>query len=171
MMIAQRRKDDGLYQTRADISLLDYHANDRALAEGLRFANGAGMQLSEALNDETLGYFPQTSLEQIIRSVLQQLLDSGATLPQPAPAKQAVVSIAQNKSGPIPADLGLTPRETEVLRVLAQGKSNKEIGRVLNIAESTVKIHTRAVCGKLNVARRAEAIVAVNRMGLVLEAS
>ena len=61
----------------------------------------------------------------------------------------------------------LTSRELEVLRLLAEGKSNKAIGATLAIAEVTVKSHVRAVFTKLNVLSRTEAIAVANRTGLL----
>ncbi len=61
----------------------------------------------------------------------------------------------------------LTPRETEVLRLVAEGKSNKEIGSALDVAEGTVKVHVNHILGKLGVAGRVEAILVAARRGLV----
>lgn len=61
----------------------------------------------------------------------------------------------------------LTAREHEVLRLLAQGLSNKEIARRLAISEHTVKFHINAVLGKLGAQSRTEAVVLAMRMGLV----
>jgi len=61
----------------------------------------------------------------------------------------------------------LTMRELAVLRLLADGKSNKEIGAALNIAESTVKVHLTHLFEKLDVSSRTEAIAAAARRGLV----
>jgi DNA-binding NarL/FixJ family response regulator len=61
----------------------------------------------------------------------------------------------------------LTDRELEVLQLLAQGKSNKEIGAKLFISEFTVKGHLRSIFTKLNVLSRTEAITAATRRGLV----
>ena len=60
----------------------------------------------------------------------------------------------------------LTERETEVLRLLAQGKSNKEIARTLNIAEQTVKSHVSHVLDKLDVPSRTQAALYAMRSGL-----
>lgn len=67
---------------------------------------------------------------------------------------------APSKSG-----LGdLTPREGDILRLLAQGQSNKEIARILGISDGTVKLHVKAVLRKLNVGSRVEAaVIAVER--------
>jgi len=65
------------------------------------------------------------------------------------------------------ASESLTGRELEVLQLLAQGKSNKEIGIKLFISEFTVKGHLRNIFAKLNVLSRTEAISAATRRGLV----
>jgi two-component system NarL family response regulator len=65
------------------------------------------------------------------------------------------------------SDQDLTPREREVLRVLAAGKSNKEIGAIFNISEATVKVHVTHILEKLHVSCRAEAITAAAKRGLV----
>ncbi len=62
---------------------------------------------------------------------------------------------------------GLTAREREVLRRLALGLTNREIGDALCISEETVKTHVASVLGKLQVENRAQAIVQALRRGLV----
>lgn len=73
---------------------------------------------------------------------------------------------------PSPADQPLleplTPRELEVLRRLADGLSNKQIGRQLAISEHTVKFHVNAIMGKLGAQSRTEAVVRATRSGLIL---
>jgi len=61
----------------------------------------------------------------------------------------------------------LTSREIDVLKLLARGRSNKEIGADLFISETTVKSHMRSIFGKLDVMSRTEAIAAANRRGLI----
>ena len=61
----------------------------------------------------------------------------------------------------------LTPREREVLALLAEGLSNKAIADRLDISEHTAKFHVNAVLAKLGVQRRTEAVVRAARMGLV----
>jgi DNA-binding NarL/FixJ family response regulator len=59
----------------------------------------------------------------------------------------------------------LTSREQEILRILMQGDSNKEIGRKLFISEKTVKSHLNSIFKKLNVRRRLEAILCAIKQG------
>jgi LuxR family maltose regulon positive regulatory protein len=61
----------------------------------------------------------------------------------------------------------LSPRELEVLRLIAQGLSNREIGERLFLALSTVKGHTRIIFDKLQVQRRTEAIARARQLGLL----
>jgi DNA-binding NarL/FixJ family response regulator len=61
----------------------------------------------------------------------------------------------------------LTPRETEVLRLLARGLSNKEIGATLVIGEKTVKTHVSSILSKLGVPSRTQAALYAVHIGLV----
>jgi NarL family two-component system response regulator LiaR len=61
----------------------------------------------------------------------------------------------------------LTPREMDVLRLLAQGHSNKEIARSLHLVEETVKFHVRHILAKLGVQSRTQAVLAAIRLGIV----
>lgn len=62
----------------------------------------------------------------------------------------------------------LTPREMEVLNLLAEGLANKHIAKRLGISEHTVKFHITAIMGKLGAQSRTEAVVRATRAGLVL---
>ena len=61
----------------------------------------------------------------------------------------------------------LTPREMDVVRLLAEGHGNKGIGAKLGVTENTVKFHVNAVFGKLGVQSRTEAVTRAVRLGLV----
>ena len=61
----------------------------------------------------------------------------------------------------------LTPREWEVLQLLAEGLTNKAIAKQLNISRHTVKFHVNAILGKLNAQSRTEAVVRATRSGLL----
>jgi two-component system, NarL family, response regulator LiaR len=65
----------------------------------------------------------------------------------------------------------LTERETEVLRFLALGKTNKEIALALHISETTVKSHVSSILSKLGVPSRTQAALYAVRIGLVAEGS
>lgn len=64
-------------------------------------------------------------------------------------------------------DESLTGREEQILKLLAEGKSNRAIGQALFITESTVKSHLKSLFAKLDVTSRAEAVALAARRGLV----
>jgi two-component system NarL family response regulator len=61
----------------------------------------------------------------------------------------------------------LSQREIDVLKLMAQGKSNKEIGSALFISEGTVKSHVKGIFAKMNVISRTEAVATATRRGLI----
>ena len=87
-------------------------------------------------------------------TVTRRLISEFSRLRPAAPARSAAVA-------------GLTPRETEVLRLLAEGLSNPEIAGRLVITEETVKTHVSRVLHKLALRDRAQAVVIAYESGLV----
>ncbi|MEP0913903.1 response regulator transcription factor [Leptolyngbya sp. GB1-A1] len=67
-----------------------------------------------------------------------------------------------------PATAPLTPREMEVLQMIAEGMSNKTIARRLHLSEHTIKFHISSIFSKLQVSSRTEAVIAGTRLGLIL---
>ena len=61
----------------------------------------------------------------------------------------------------------LTPRQLEILSLIARGRSNKEIAFALSIRERTVKFHVAALFERLNTSSRTEALIVALRLGLV----
>jgi DNA-binding CsgD family transcriptional regulator len=97
----------------------------------------------------------------------------------PALASRARISLyeaaATDRGTPLPianraeaelARLGLTPREIEVLAVVADGRTNRQIAEILFIAEKTAAIHVSHILGKLGAANRVEAAATAYRLGL-----
>jgi DNA-binding NarL/FixJ family response regulator len=90
----------------------------------------------------------------------------GLTVLTPAQAESMlnISAIPQNIDALIEA---LTPRELQVLRIMAQGLVNKEIAEQLGISEHTAKFHVASILGKLGAATRAEAVAVGIRKGLI----
>jgi len=63
--------------------------------------------------------------------------------------------------------LNLTKREVDVIQLLAQGRSNKDIARRLNITEGTAKTHVKSILTKLDAISRTEAVAVAHKRGLV----
>jgi two-component system nitrate/nitrite response regulator NarL len=83
------------------------------------------------------------------------------------PSLPAPVLSPKDPSSPMLVE-ELTPRELEVLDLLAEGLSNKAIAHRLSISDHTVKFHVNAVMGKLGAQSRTEAVVRATRLGLIL---
>ncbi|HEX2084341.1 MAG TPA: response regulator transcription factor, partial [Solirubrobacteraceae bacterium] len=86
-------------------------------------------------------------------------------------ARRARLRLGEEQEGregpPAPADeLGLTAREREVLSLLAQGRTNREIGEALFMAEKTASVHVSRILAKLDVRSRTEAAAVAHRLGL-----
>lgn len=77
---------------------------------------------------------------------------------------QVLNSGASEQSGVVES---LTPREAEVLKLIAEGLPNKTIALQLNISEHTVKFHVNAILAKLGAQSRTEAVVRATRLGLI----
>ena len=133
-----------------------------------------GQDLATALRNGTQGYLLKTMdgellFEAIRRAargepvVSPELLGKLVTAfqSQGAPEPAAVAEGAQGTpaAAASPSPSPLSPREEEVLREIAQGASNKEIARRLDIAETTVKIHVQHILRKLGLSSRVQAAV------------
>jgi DNA-binding NarL/FixJ family response regulator len=105
---------------------------------------------------------PRDELFNAIRVVSQ-----GGSLLQPVVASRLLDRMAARPGEPPTAADALTGRELEVLRLLAQGKANKEIAAQLVISERTVKFHVSAILGKLGAGNRTEAVRIGVQRGLV----
>jgi two-component system, NarL family, response regulator len=110
-----------------------------------------------ALRAGALGYLLKDApAEELIESI--RAVGAGMTWIPPAVGAMLAKRVT---------DRELTAREMDVLRVLAVGKSNKEIGVAFNISEATVKVHVTHILEKLKVTGRTEAINVAARRGLV----
>jgi DNA-binding NarL/FixJ family response regulator len=81
---------------------------------------------------------------------------------------EQLLAVPKSNGLPKPLPEPLTPREVEVLRLMAEGLGNKEIAERLAISEHTVKFHVASVMGKLAANSRTEAVTSGIRHGLVI---
>jgi DNA-binding NarL/FixJ family response regulator len=115
-----------------------------------------------------LGFIPKSSPREVMANALRLILSGGVYVPPEALARAepgVVAAVAAPGRRVLPADLGLTERQMEVLALMMQGKSNKAICRILDTAEPTVKHHVTAILKALKVANRTEAVIAVGALG------
>lgn len=119
--------------------------------------------VESAIEQGAAGFVPKSSQTGAMLGAMRAVLDGGVVLPTsfcdaaPAPARTATEA------------LGVSPRQSDVLRLLIEGKSNKAISRDLGIAESTVKTHLETLYRKLDATSRTQAVVAAARLGLRLD--
>ena len=99
--------------------------------------------------------------EEIFRAV--RLAHQGSSLLQPVIASKLLHHVA----GAASDHPALTQRELEVLKLLAQGKTNKEISTALVISERTTKFHVSSILRKLGAGNRTEAVASAARLGLI----
>jgi DNA-binding NarL/FixJ family response regulator len=114
-----------------------------------------------ALDAGAVGYLPKTSPPRTIAEALRAVLEGGTYVPP-----QALGAVPHIRTPRTLADLGITERQADVLKLVAKGLSNGDIARALNIAENTVKQHAHAAYRALGVSSRTEAMVALARMGI-----
>lgn len=101
--------------------------------------------------------------EDILAALRQAMTGKLVISPQ---LTDVIARALRDESGPRPTDqAGLTPREREILALLAKGWSNKLIARELNVAVGTVKVHVKHILKKLNLKTRTEAAVWVSGRG------
>ncbi|MEU6204200.1 response regulator transcription factor [Micromonospora musae] len=128
---------------------------DDYVYEALR-AGASGFLLKDA---------PAADLVHAVRVVA-----GGDALLAPAVTRRLIAEFAARpeRHRPRPTELAaLTPRETEVLRLIARGRSNQEIAADLVVAEQTVKTHVGRILTKLHLRDRAQAVVLAYETGLV----
>jgi DNA-binding NarL/FixJ family response regulator len=124
-----------------------------------------------AIDGGAMGFIPKSSSSGVLAGALKLILAKGVYLPAtvflaemggvaapPARASAAGVTCEQ---------LGMTPRQSDVLQLVLQGKSSKAICRDLDLSISTVKTHTSAALRALNVTTRTQAVIAAGKLGLV----
>ncbi|WP_433259917.1 response regulator [Actinosynnema sp. CS-041913] len=104
--------------------------------------------------------------EHLVASI--RMVRAGDALLAPTITRRLVERFAHRDTGTVHRDLSsLTPRELEVLRLLAQGLSNAELAGRLHLSEATVKTHVARILGKLNLRDRVQAVIAAYETGLV----
>jgi DNA-binding NarL/FixJ family response regulator len=115
----------------------------------------------EAVRAGAIGYLlKDTEAEELRRAIRAAVKGQVQLTPQAAARLMQAVSVPESPQA-------LTERETDVLRLLAQGQANKNIARNLHIAEKTVKVHVSNILSKLGVQSRTQAALYAVRIGLV----
>ncbi len=128
----------------------------------------------KALDLGAQGFIPKSAQRAVMLSALQLIFSGGRYIPPEiiaeiiagqTPGTEAPIAGATDLQKASPSELGLTDRQLEVLALMMEGKSNKAICRVLDLAEPTVKNHVTAILKALKVTNRTEAVIQVGELG------
>ncbi len=120
--------------------------------------------IETAIDLGAMGFIPKTANARLLLDALRLVLTGGVYVP-------AETGSDGVRPRPIakPAELGLTMRQADVLKLLVQGKPNKLICRDLHLSEGTVKVHVSAILRALNVHTRTQVVVELARRGVRLD--
>ena len=118
------------------------------------------MRQCKTVQQNSAAILPSLTFIESLLEKIQQLHNYEAS----APVLSKVPSTPASKAEP---EINLSRREIEVLRLIAQGKSNKEISSELYLALNTVKRHAYNIYNKLDVNRRTQAVSKARRLGLI----
>jgi DNA-binding NarL/FixJ family response regulator len=121
--------------------------------------------VAQALQNGASGYLlKDTPAEELVQAI--QLVQKGYTQLAPGLAQKLILGSPPPPEPAIdPAWAELTPREQEILQLIAQGASNREIAQQLYISEKTVKNHITSLLGRLGLRDRTQAAVWLHRQG------
>jgi two-component system, NarL family, nitrate/nitrite response regulator NarL len=118
-----------------------------------------------ALASGALGYIPKSAPPRTILAAVQFVLAGNVYVPTLLAETPTSVQEAGSCGAPRSV-VSLTGRQSEVLRLLREGRSNKEIGRALGLSEKTIKVHVTALFKALNVTNRMQAAAMADKVGL-----
>jgi DNA-binding NarL/FixJ family response regulator len=127
-------------------------------------ASESAHDIRGALEAGALGYLPKSIPAASMLAALRQVLAGDLYVPDCLGRNDASLC------APTPADFGtlqhhgLTARQLDVARLLAQGCANKAIGGMLSMSENTVKVHMAAIFKALGVTNRTEAVLEIQRL-------
>jgi DNA-binding NarL/FixJ family response regulator len=124
--------------------------------------------VKQALSDGADGYMLKDSSPEDLDQAIRVAMAGGGNVLSARAIRSLFESSSQNemdKDQPVRPE-SLTQRETDILALLSEGRSNREIARALFLSEKTVKAHLAAVFRKLGVANRTQAAMAAVSMGM-----
>jgi DNA-binding NarL/FixJ family response regulator len=118
--------------------------------------------IDEALSYGVAGFIPKSVGKSTLHSAIQETLAGGLYLP---PNYQRIAGEDGSGDSDLAKRLAsLTPQQFRVLKMLSEGKLNKQIAYELNVGETTVKAHVSAILRKLNVYSRTQAVIKARMM-------
>lgn len=123
----------------------------------------------DAIKRGAMGFIPKSSDDpKLLWHALKMAVSGSVTVPKSITGNSAPSIHEPEHPAPRVQDLGLTPRQIEVLRLLVQGLPNKSIARRLNIAETIARGYVSELLAAFRVTNRTQLVLDVGRRGLVL---
>lgn len=119
--------------------------------------------IKAVLSSGAKGYLPKRLDAKVLNNALRLILDGGTYVPPNLIENSAQNSIEAKNSG----IKNLTYRQSQVLDLIAQGKSNKQIAFDMGVSESTVKLHINALLRSLHVSNRTQAVITAQKLGII----
>ncbi len=109
-------------------------------------------------------YIPKYADAKTIKEALNHILNGGTYLPSALNKNDNEITEIPHYKVKIKT---LTHRQSQVLDLIAEGKSNKQIAYEMGVSEATVKLHINALLRSLNVNNRTQAVITAQKMGLI----
>jgi len=162
---------------RFDVVLLDFYLPDASGGVMIQdFVAGAGapvvilsgsntaQDIAAAMKAGAKGYIVKTSKPTTLHHVLELTLAGESFFPWESSSAETAGAAKNDEDFDAASSPDLTDRQRQILRLIAQGKSNKEIARSLDILEGTVKAHLRFLMKHLNAKNRTQLAVIASRL-------
>lgn len=161
-----------------DFILLDLDMSDVKWEEGIKFLKQKApdvkiialsacediREIMKILDLGIKGYIPKRADTKAVKEALKSILNGGTYFPTALNKSNSEVSYIHRYKVKIK---NLTNRQSQVLDLIAEGKSNKQIAYEMGVSEATVKLHINALLRSLNVNNRTQAVITAQKMGLI----
>jgi DNA-binding NarL/FixJ family response regulator len=167
-------------ETAPDVLLLDIHLPGISGSEGVRALQASwpctvvlmytvyeeDEHIFESLCNGARGYLLKRTPPARLLEAIREAHEGGSPM-SPSIARKVVALFRRTTARPDPGVAGLSPQETKLLALLANGQSYGEAATALEVTINTVRSHIRSIYDKLNVHTQAEAVAKAMRSGLI----
>lgn len=164
-------------ESQIDVLILDVEMQDMPWLESLKQIHALAPKMkiivvSASEDSRTIrtilgtgvkGYIPKRSEVKVFNNALKLIIEGGSYVP-PNLFENAPLNALSGRNIGIKT---LTTRQSQVLDLIAQGKSNKQIAYDMGVSESTVKLHINALLRSLHVNNRTQAVITAQKIGLI----
>lgn len=164
-------------ESQIDVLLLDVEMQDMPWLESLKQIHAMAPKMkiivvSASEDSRTIrtilatgvkGYIPKRSEVKVFNNALRLIIEGGNYVPPNLLENTPINALSSRNIG----IKTLTTRQSQVLDLIAQGKSNKQIAYDMGVSESTVKLHINALLRSLHVSNRTQAVITAQKIGLI----